>query len=76
MSDWVGHKKIATTSIYANTTLSHLSDARAIFERSTGAGDWRTAGTSEFRGPSGGCGRPNRRVLLKVSPDGPVSSRG
>ena len=35
--DWVGHKNIATTSIYANTTLSHLSDARAIFERRTGA---------------------------------------
>jgi hypothetical protein len=31
--DWVGHKNIATTSIYANTTLSHLNDARAIFER-------------------------------------------
>jgi integrase len=35
--DWVGHRNIATTSIYANTTLSHLSDARTVFERRTGA---------------------------------------
>jgi integrase len=36
--DWVGHKNISTTSIYANTTLSHLEDALKTFERrETGA---------------------------------------
>jgi integrase len=30
--DWAGHRNIATTGIYANTTLSHLDEARRQFE--------------------------------------------
>jgi site-specific recombinase XerD len=30
--DWVGHKNIATTGIYANTTAAHLDDAHTMFE--------------------------------------------
>lgn len=30
--DWVGHKNIATTGIYANTTAAHLDDALTMFE--------------------------------------------
>ena len=30
--DWAGHRNIATTGLYANTTLTHLEDARRAFE--------------------------------------------
>jgi integrase len=30
--DWVGPKNIATTNIYANTTLGHMADALSRFE--------------------------------------------
>jgi len=30
--DWVGHKNIATTNTYANTTLGHMADALSRFE--------------------------------------------
>ena len=30
--DWAGHRNIATTGLYANTTLTHLEDARKTFE--------------------------------------------
>ena len=48
--DWVGHKNIATNSIYANTTLSQLGDARFTFER-------RQTGTRLAQGPLEG-GQP------------------
>jgi integrase len=41
--DWVGHTNIATTSLYANTTLSHLGDARIVFERRLQDQDRNTA---------------------------------
>jgi integrase len=36
--DWAGHRSIATTGIYANTTLAHLEDARRAFEARATAG--------------------------------------
>jgi integrase len=33
--DWAGHRNIATTGIYANTTLAHLDEARKRFEAAT-----------------------------------------
>jgi site-specific recombinase XerD len=30
--DWAGHRNIATTGLYVNTTLTYLGDARRAFE--------------------------------------------
>jgi hypothetical protein len=40
--DWAGHRNIATTGLYANTTLMHLEDARKAFEAHAPNG-WDTA---------------------------------
>ncbi len=40
--DWVGQKNISTTSLYAKPTLSHLEDAKKIFEPQASVSEFRT----------------------------------
>ena len=44
--DWAGHRNIATTGIYANTTLPQLEDARKAFEAHEPNGPRATPATS------------------------------
>jgi integrase len=59
--DWVGHKNVATTSIHANTTLSHLQDALTTFERRTGTRPAQTPGGLAFSAVAGGLPNPPKR---------------